>query len=50
MRAVAAPVPAPPARIVGAKVDAAARRLWVCASPVDDIDNRVWVFDLDSGE
>ncbi|MFT6052630.1 MAG: sugar lactone lactonase YvrE [Halioglobus sp.] len=38
------------ARLVGAKVDPAARRLWVCASRVDNIDNRVWVFDLDSGE
>lgn len=50
MRAVAAPVPAAPARIVGAKVGAAARRLWVCASRVDNIDNRVWLLDLDSGE
>lgn len=37
-------------RMVGAKVDVAARRLWVCASRIDNVDNRVWVFDLDSGE
>lgn len=36
------------ARLVGAKVDSRARRLWVCAQGVDGIDNRVWVFDLES--
>lgn len=34
------------ARLVGAKVDASQRRLWVCAQQVDGADNRVWVFDL----
>ena len=38
------------ARLIGAKVDARARRLWVCAQGVDGLDNRVWLFDLDSGE
>jgi len=38
------------ARLVGAKVDSAARRLWVCAQQVDGMDNRVWVFDLQSRE
>lgn len=38
------------ARLVGAKVDAAARRLWVCAQQVDGLDNRVWVFDLVTGD
>jgi sugar lactone lactonase YvrE len=38
------------ARLVGAKIDNAARRLWVCAQQVDGLDNRVWVFDLDSGD
>jgi sugar lactone lactonase YvrE len=38
------------ARLVGAKIDDAARRLWVCAQQVDGLDNRVWVFDLDSGD
>lgn len=38
------------ARIGGAKVDAAARRLWVCATQVDGLADRVWVFDLTSGE
>ncbi|MEZ5572830.1 MAG: SMP-30/gluconolactonase/LRE family protein [Halioglobus sp.] len=37
------------ARLVGTKVDAQRRRLWVCAQQVDDLDNRVWVFDLASG-
>lgn len=36
------------ARLVGAKVDARQRRLWVCAQEVDGSDNRVWVFDLES--
>jgi sugar lactone lactonase YvrE len=34
------------ARLLGTKVDARQRRLWVCAQQVDGIDNRVWVFDL----
>lgn len=38
------------ARLVGAKIDDAARRLWVCAQQVDGLDNRVWVFDLDTGD
>ena len=38
------------ARLVGTKVDATERRLWVCAQQVDAIDNRVWVFDLNSGD
>jgi sugar lactone lactonase YvrE len=38
------------ARLVGAKVDSDNRRLWVCAQEVDDMDNRVWVFDLASAE
>lgn len=38
------------AQLLGAKVDPAARRLWVCAQEVDGVDNRVWVFDLRSGE
>lgn len=38
------------ATIGGIKVDAAARRLWACASNVDDIDARVWLFDLRNGE
>jgi len=38
------------ARLGGAKVDPAARRLWVCAQQVDGLDNRVWVFDLDDAE
>jgi sugar lactone lactonase YvrE len=37
------------ARLLGAKVDAQRRRLWVCAQQVDGGDNRVWVFDLASG-
>lgn len=37
------------AQIGGVKVDAAARRLWVCATQVDGLDDRVWVFDLESG-
>jgi sugar lactone lactonase YvrE len=38
------------AQLVGTKIDATARRLWVCARLVDDLDNRVWVFDLDTGD
>lgn len=38
------------ARLVGAKVDARQRRLWVCAQQVDGIDNRVWVFDLTTAQ
>jgi sugar lactone lactonase YvrE len=38
------------ARLVGAKVDAGARRLWVCAQLLEPGDNRVWVFDLESGQ
>jgi len=38
------------ARLVGIKVDADKRLLWACATGVDDTDNRVWVFDLDSGD
>ena len=38
------------AQLLGTKIDAAARRLWVCARQVDGLDNRVWVFDLDSGD
>ena len=38
------------AQLIGAKVDARTRRLWVCARQVDGIDHRVWVFDLDSHE
>ncbi len=34
------------AELVGAKVDARQRRLWVCARQVDGTDNRVWVFNL----
>ncbi len=34
------------AQLLGAKVDARQRRLWVCARQVDGTDNRVWVFDL----
>lgn len=34
------------ARLLGTKVDARQRRLWVCAQQVDGTDNRVWVFDL----
>ena len=37
------------ARLGGVKIDADTRRLWVCANQVDAMDNRVWVFDLDSG-
>ena len=37
------------ARLGGVKIDANTRRLWVCANQVDAMDNRVWVFDLDSG-
>ncbi len=38
------------ASLLGAKVDADSRRLWVCAQDVDGLDNRVWVFDLASSE
>jgi sugar lactone lactonase YvrE len=38
------------ASLLGAKVDADARRLWVCAQAVDGMDNRVWVFDLETSE
>jgi len=38
------------ARLVGAKVDARQRRLWVCAQQVDGIDNRVWVFELSTAQ
>jgi sugar lactone lactonase YvrE len=38
------------AQLVGTKVDAQRRRLWVCAQKVDGGDNRVWVFDLASGD
>lgn len=42
------------ATLVGAKVDSERRRLWVCARDVgqagSQTDNRVWVFDLESGE
>lgn len=38
------------ARLVGAKVDDAARRLWVCAQQVDGLDNRIWVFNIDTGD
>jgi sugar lactone lactonase YvrE len=36
------------AELVGAKIDAERRRLWVCAQEVDGGDNRVWVFNLDT--
>tara|TARA_R110000823_G_scaffold295738_3_gene415565 strand:- start:13269 stop:14219 length:951 start_codon:yes stop_codon:yes gene_type:complete len=38
------------ALIGGAKIDADARRLWVCAQAVDGMDSRVWVYDLESAE
>jgi sugar lactone lactonase YvrE len=38
------------ARLLGTKIDAKLRRLWVCAQQVDGIDNRVWVFDLGTGQ
>ncbi len=38
------------AQIGGAKIDADARRLWVCAQQVDGMDSRVWVYDLTSEE
>ncbi len=38
------------ATIGGIKVDAEARRLWACASSVDGIDARVWMFDIRNGE
>jgi sugar lactone lactonase YvrE len=38
------------AELLGAKVDEQARRLWVCAREVDGLDNRVWVFSLETGE
>lgn len=34
----------------GAAIDSGERRLWVCAQQVDGLDNRVWVFDLASGD
>ncbi|MEO0435349.1 MAG: hypothetical protein AAF098_00415 [Pseudomonadota bacterium] len=37
------------AELTGIKVDEPRRRLWVCARNVDGIDNRVWVFDADTG-
>ncbi|MFK7977581.1 MAG: SMP-30/gluconolactonase/LRE family protein [Halioglobus sp.] len=42
------------ATLVGAKVDSERRKLWVCAREVmqsgSQTDNRVWVFDLGTGE
>lgn len=38
------------ATLGGTKIDADARRIWVCANDVDGIDDRIWVFDLDSTE
>lgn len=38
------------ASLLGVKIDADRRRLWVCAQQVDGIDNRVWVFSLASGQ
>jgi len=38
------------ASLVGTKVDSTRRRLWVCAQEVDGVDNRVWVFDLESAQ
>jgi len=37
------------ASIGGIKVDAQQRRLWVCAQIGEGIDNRVWMFDLETG-
>jgi sugar lactone lactonase YvrE len=34
------------ARLGGVKIDERRRRLWVCATNVDGIDDRVWVFNL----
>lgn len=36
--------------LVGVKIDADRRRLWVCALNVGNTDNQVWVFDVDDGE
>ena len=38
------------AQLLGIKVDPQARRLWACARLVDGMDNRVWIFDLESGD
>lgn len=38
------------ASLAGAKVNAAERQLWVCARNVDGLDDRVWVFDLETAE
>ncbi len=38
------------ASLLGAAIDSANRRLWVCAQQVDGLDNRVWIFDLSSGD
>lgn len=38
------------AHLGGVKIDAARRLLWVCAPEVDGTDNRVWVYNVDSGE
>ena len=38
------------AQLVGTKIDTKQRRLWVCAQQVDGVDNRVWVFDLATGQ
>lgn len=38
------------ASLLGAKVDEERRRLWVCARDVDATDNRVWVYDVDTGD
>ncbi|HEY6131563.1 MAG TPA: SMP-30/gluconolactonase/LRE family protein, partial [Halioglobus sp.] len=38
------------ARLGGVKIDAQRRHLWVCAQQVDGVDNRVWVFDLATGQ
>lgn len=37
------------AALLGMKIDANERRLWVCARDVDGMDDRVWVFDLAGG-
>ena len=38
------------ASIGGIKVDADRRLLWACATDADGMGDRVWVFDLDSGD
>lgn len=38
------------ASLLGVKVDADSRRLWVCAQNVDGLDNRIWVFDLETAD